>query len=381
MIYFSTKHIHLNNKRILFIILLLIQSIFINILLADDQTGDSKKINTIVIDPGHGGKDPGASGLIEHEKNVVLDIALKVGEYIEENCSDVKIIYTRKKDEFVPLYKRAEIANKNHADLFISIHANASENKNAVGASTFAMGLHKSESNLKVAQRENSAILLEDNYQKRYENFKPNSSESYIIFSLLQNTYLDQSLNFASYVQDKFEIEAKRHNRGVKQAGFLVLWRTSMPSILIETGFISNPEEEKFLISEAGQDWIAKSIYKAFMNYKEYIESKSHFVSESEIPRFENNTISDTNSFVYKVQILSSKKQLNSDDETFKNIKGVEELKIDNQYKYTVGNETDYKKIEQIKEKVKKYFPGAFIIATKNNKRVPIKEALKEKNP
>ncbi len=381
MIYFSTKHIHLNNKRILFIVLLLVQSIFINILLADSQTGNNKNINTIVIDPGHGGKDPGASGLIEHEKNVVLDIALKVGEYIEQNCSDVKIIYTRKKDEFIPLYKRAEIANENHADLFISIHADASENKNAMGTSTFAMGLHKSESNLKVAQRENSAILLEDNYQERYENFKPNSSESYIIFSLLQNTYLDQSLNFASYVQDKFEKEAKRHNRGVKQAGFLVLWRTSMPSILIETGFISNPEEEKFLISEAGQDWIAKSIYKAFMNYKDYIESKSYFVSKSEIPHFENNTIPDTNSIVYKVQILSSKKQLKPDDEEFKNIKGVEEFKINNNYKYTVGNETDYNKIEQIKEKVKKHFPGAFIIATKKNKRIPIQEALKKEIP
>ncbi len=381
MIYFSTKHIHLNNKRILFIILLLLHNIFINIILAKNQSGDSKKINTIVIDPGHGGKDPGASGLIEKEKNIVLDIALKVGKYIEKNCTDVKIIYTRKKDEFVPLYKRAEIANKNHADLFISIHANASENIKAFGTSTFAMGLHKSKSNLKIAQRENSAILLEDNYQKRYENFKPNSSESYIIFSLLQNTYLDQSLNFASYVQDKFEKEAKRHNRGVKQAGFLVLWRTSMPSILIETGFISNPEEEKFLISEAGQDWIAKSIYKAFMNYKDYIESKSHFVSESEIPQFENNTISDTNSIIYKVQILSSKKQLNPNDESFKNLKGVEELKINDIYKYTVGNETDYNKIEHIKEKVKNHFPGAFIIATKNGQRISIREALKKENP
>ncbi len=381
MIYFSNKHIHFNNKRRIFIILLLMQSIFINTLFADDLSGDSKKINTIVIDPGHGGKDPGASGLIEHEKNVVLDIALKVGEYIEQNCSDVKIIYTRNKDVFVPLYKRAEIANKSHADLFISIHANASENKNAVGASTFAMGLHKSESNLKVAQRENSAILLEDNYEKRYENFKPNSSESYIIFSLLQNTYLDQSLNFASYIQNKFEKEAKRRNRGVKQAGFLVLWRTSMPSILIETGFISNPEEEKYLISEAGQDWIAKSIFRAFLDYKKYIESMSHFVSESEIPQFENNTISDTNSIIYKVQILSSKKQLKPEDEAFKKLKGVEELKINDTYKYTVGNDTDYNKIESIKEKVTKHFPDAFIIATKNGKRISIHEALKKENP
>ncbi|MFW6222671.1 MAG: N-acetylmuramoyl-L-alanine amidase family protein, partial [Bacteroidota bacterium] len=195
------------------------------------------KLNVVVIDPGHGGKDPGASGKYSKEKDIVLQVSKKLGHYIQKYMDDVKVIYTRDKDVFVPLHERADIANKNNADLFISIHANAISTSSVYGVETFAMGLHKSESNLEVAKKENKVIELEDNYEEEYEGFDPSSAESYIIFSLMQNTYLSQSLEFASYVQNQFRERVNRNDRGVKQAGFLVLWRTNMPSILVELGF------------------------------------------------------------------------------------------------------------------------------------------------
>jgi N-acetylmuramoyl-L-alanine amidase len=195
---------------------------------------DKNKIHTVVVDPGHGGKDPGTVGKQTKEKEIVLGIALKLGKYIEDNMSDVKVIYTRKTDVFVPLHERAEIANKNDADIFISIHANADPKWKAEGTETYAMGLHKSEDNLEVAKLENSVILMEEDYTTNYENFDPNSAESYIAISLLQNIHLEQSLEFASYIQNQFRERAKRKDRGVKQAGFLVLWQTTMPSVLVE---------------------------------------------------------------------------------------------------------------------------------------------------
>ncbi len=230
------------------------------------------KIKTVVIDPGHGGKDPGALGRFSKEKDITLAIAKKVGYYIKRAFPDVKVIYTRTSDVFIPLYKRAEIANKNKADLFISIHVNSSPNKHVQGASTYVMGLHKDKENLQVAMLENKSILLENNYKQKYQNFDINSPQAYIIFSLYQNAYLNLSLKFAQLVQYQFRERAKRIDRGVHQAGFLVLWRTTMPSVLIEVGYISNPAEERYLNSKYGQDIIASAIYRAFKQYKYQVE-------------------------------------------------------------------------------------------------------------
>jgi N-acetylmuramoyl-L-alanine amidase len=231
------------------------------------------KVDVIVIDAGHGGKDNGTSGKVLKEKDVALKIALKLGNYIDKNIPGVKVIYTRKDDRYLPLDERADIANKNKADLFICIHANANPNARAFGTETYVMGLHKDESNLSVAKRENSVILLDDNYHERYEGFDPNSPESYILFTLTQSAYQTSSLSFAQKVEDQFKRRVGRVSRGVKQAGFVVLWRTTMPSVLIETGFLSNSPEEKFLAGEEGQDLIASGIYRAFKDYKTEVES------------------------------------------------------------------------------------------------------------
>ena len=231
------------------------------------------KLDVVVIDAGHGGKDPGTRGKKALEKDVALKIALKLGNYIEKNFPDVKVIYTRKTDKFLELEERADIANKNKADLFICIHANALPGTKAYGTETYVMGLHKDESNFEVAKRENSVILLEENYEERYEGFDPNSPESYILFSITQSAYQESSLLFARKVEEQFKHRVGRVSRGVKQAGFMVLWRTTMPSVLIETGFLSNSTEEQFLATEQGQTLIASGIYRAFKEYKSEVES------------------------------------------------------------------------------------------------------------
>ena len=230
------------------------------------------KVDVVVIDAGHGGHDEGTHGKLLKEKDVALKIALKVGAYIEKNFPDVKVIYTRKDDSYIALDERAEIANRNHADLFICIHANANPNTKAFGTETFVMGLHKDESNLAIAQRENSVILMDENYTERYEGFD-NSPESYILFTLTQSAFQESSLKFASRVESQFRSRVGRTSRGVKQAGFVVLWRTTMPSVLIETGFLTNSTEEKFLAGDDGQDLIASGIFRAFKDYKSDVES------------------------------------------------------------------------------------------------------------
>lgn len=227
----------------------------------------------MVIDAGHGGKDPGTHGAFVKEKDVALKIALKVGSYIEKNMPGVNVIYTRKKDVYLGLDERAAIANKAKADLFICIHANAVGKEEIYGTETYVMGLHKSEGNLDVAKRENAVILLENNYEERYEGFDPNSTESYILFTLAQSAYQESSLRFAEKVETQFRSRLGRKSHGVKQAGFLVLWRTAMPSVLIEVGFLTNKKEEKFLSEPNGQDLIASGIYRAFKEYKAQIES------------------------------------------------------------------------------------------------------------
>lgn len=230
------------------------------------------KVDVVVIDAGHGGHDEGTHGKILKEKNLALKIALKLGEYIEKNMPGVKVIYTRKDDRYLALDERAAIANKNKADLFICIHANANPNAKAFGTETFVMGLHKDEGNLEIAKRENSVILMDENYEERYEGFN-NTPESYILFTLTQSAYQENSLRFASKIESQFKTKAGRVSRGVKQAGFVVLWQTTMPSVLVETGFLTNSTEEKFLSGEEGQELIASGIYRAFKEYKSEVES------------------------------------------------------------------------------------------------------------
>ncbi len=231
------------------------------------------KVDVVVIDAGHGGKDPGTKGAYTAEKDIALNIALKVGEYIQKNVPGVKVVYTRKDDRYLGLDERAAIANKNKADLFICIHANANPNNKAFGTETFVMGLSKEQKNFEVAKRENSVILMDENYEERYEGFDPTSPESYILFELTQSAYQVSSLNFAQKVENQFKSRVGRNSRGVKQDAFWVLWSTAMPSVLIETGFLSNSQEEKFLASQEGQELIASGIYRAFKEYKIEVES------------------------------------------------------------------------------------------------------------
>jgi N-acetylmuramoyl-L-alanine amidase len=334
------------------------------------------KIRTVVIDAGHGGKDPGALGKKSREKDIVLAIALKLGKYIEDNMPEVKVIYTRKTDEFVELDRRAEIANENKADLFISIHANSMKNPNAYGAETYAMGLHTNEKNLEVAMKENAVITYEDNYTSKYAGYDPNSSESFIIFSFLQNTQLEQSLRFASDVQDQFRERAMRIDRGVRQAGFIVLWRTTMPSVLIETGYISNREEEAFLMTTNGQDLLASAIFRAFREYKTSMENRGQLAVSQE--QMNNHpTVMDTG-IRFKVQVTSSANPIPLPSDLFKGFDQVEEFVVDGKYKYAVGNDTSYQEIVTFSQTVKKTFPDAFVIAVKNNQIIPLAEALKE---
>ena len=233
-----------------------------------DNSTSKYNIKTIVIDAGHGGKDDGATGPTgKKEKNLALAVALKLGAYITANFPEIKVIYTRKTDVFIELYERAAIANRNKADLFISIHLNSSTDPLACGSESWVLGLHRSESNLDVAKRENSVIKLEDQFENNYE-FDPNSEAGHIIMSMAQNAYLDQSITLAANVEEEFETKVKRKNRGVKQAGFMVLYKTAMPATLIELGFISNPDEEHFLAGEEGQDLMASAIFRAFRTYQ-----------------------------------------------------------------------------------------------------------------
>ena len=262
-------------KRVIVGFLVLVMSVFINSTMAQDKS-NFFGVKTVCIDAGHGGHDGGCQGSSSQEKHVALSIALKLGKYIEENFPDVKVVYTRKTDVFLKLHERAKVANKANADLFICVHANANDNKAAYGTETFVMGLHKSESNLNVAKRENSSILLEEDYKTKYSDFDPNSPESYIVLTMRQNAFLDQSLSFAAKVQKQFTERVGRKNRGVKQAGFLVLHQTNMPSVLIETGFLTNKEEEKFLVSDLGQDYLASAVFRAFKSYKNELEGKQN---------------------------------------------------------------------------------------------------------
>ncbi|HHP7240269.1 MAG TPA: N-acetylmuramoyl-L-alanine amidase [Cyclobacteriaceae bacterium] len=245
------------------------------IFLASFHTVGIKKysVKKVVIDAGHGGKDPGASGKISREKHVALSIALKLGDIIKEHLPGVEVMYSRDNDTFIQLHQRSDLANKNGADLFISIHCNANNNKSVYGTETYVMGLHKTQANFEVAKRENAVIELEENSEENYNGFDPSKPESYILFSLYQSAYRQNSLNLAQKVEHQFKNRAGRRSRGVRTAGFLVLWQTSMPSILVETGYLSNPKEEIELNDELNQTYIASGIFRAFRDYKQELES------------------------------------------------------------------------------------------------------------
>lgn len=347
-----------------------------NAVFADGDTRD--RVRVVVIDPGHGGKDPGALGKNSKEKDITLSIALKLGSYIEENIKDVTVLYTRNKDEFIELHNRASIANKNNADLFISIHANWWKKSNIYGAETYALGSDKDENNLQVAMKENSVITLEEDYTTHYEGFDPTSAESYIIFSLLQSTYLNQSLSFASFIQDQFRERAGRNDRGVKQEGFLVLWKTTMPSVLIETGYISNTLEEKYLMSEEGQSLIASAIYRAFKDYKSSIENRSNFESTLQNARQEKDSASTDASLkvFFMVQITSSNKPVPLNSQLFEGLEPVSEFRTDGFFKYATGENLTYSQAAELRNRIKNRFRDAFIIAVRDGEIIPMKDAI-----
>jgi N-acetylmuramoyl-L-alanine amidase len=239
-----------------------------------NPSNKSYKVKKIIIDAGHGGKDSGALGKISKEKDIALQIALELGKLIKKNMRDVNVLYTRQKDEFIPIYQRSNTANKNKADVFISIHCNATEkNKTSKGIEIFTMGLDKNSKNLAVTKRENAVILIENNHKKHYQGFDPKSPASHILFSLYQNAYTENSLRLAEYIEAGFKYYTDRNSRGIKQDGLLVLWQTSAPSVLVEVGFITNPEEEKYLNTKMGQNKIATAIFEGFKKYKEHIEN------------------------------------------------------------------------------------------------------------
>lgn len=353
---------------------------------------------TVVIDAGHGGKDPGAISANKklYEKEVTLKVALMVGENIKKNHPEVKVLYTRKTDVFVGLNDRARMANKANADLFISIHTNAAQNRTAKGAETYTLGIEeeRTERNLEIAKRENGVIFLEDNHEKTYANFNPNSPESYIIFEYMQSEFVKESIHIAQYVQEHLTIDANRHDRGVRQAGFLVLNATSMPSILVELGYISNTEDAKYLGSDTGQKRMSHCISEAFDKY--YADLKklnaAHPIAatttqpDSQAPVEEHvKAIQENDNHpVFKVQFLSSSKQLSQGDNAFKGLRPVEFYYDKGLYKYTYGASTNYNEIIKVKKKVNEKFKDAFIIAFIKGERIDTQQAIalfKKNNP
>ena len=386
---------------------------------------------TLVIDAGHGGHDTGAPGKFSKEKDINLKTALAFGKYVEKNCPDVKVIYTRKKDVFVELKDRAGIANKAKADLFISIHTDALENNSvARGMTTYTLGMHRAKDNLDVAQRENSVILIEKNYKETYQGFDPNSAESYIIFEFMQDKNMQRSVDLATFIQNKTCQAADRPSRGVKQAGFLVLRETSMPSCLVELGFITTPAEEKLLSEDVTIDNIAKGIYNAFVEYKkkydnnitvpykaeeptinivdvvpgqekkeevraekpdkavkaeereEKKEGKKKKEKEEEKEEKEKTlyVASGDNAGVpvFKVQILATDKPFKKGDAHFKGRTDYNQYIENGMTKYTIGETTDYNEILRLKSELQATFGDCFVVAFKEGQKMNISEAIKE---
>ena len=371
--------------------------IYILLLLVFTITGLTAKDFTVVIDAGHGGKDPGALSANKsiRDKDITLKVALMVGESIKRKHPEVNVLYTRQKDVFVGLNDRARMANKANADLFISIHTNAATNRTAKGAETYTLGIEeeRTERSLDIAKRENGVILLEENHEKKYANFNPNSPESYIIFEYMQSEFVKESIHIAQYVQTNLTAEAQRYDRGVRQAGFLVLHATSMPSILVELGYISNAEEAKYLASETGQKKLSNCISTAFDKYyrdlnKQMGDATMDYLVGTEtmegISIEEAPSKSTDNKPIFKIQFMVSSSKLSNNDKAFKGLTPVECYKDKGLYKYTYSATTDYNKILQAKKKVNEKFKDAFIVAFINGERVDTQKAIalyKESNP
>lgn len=385
------------------------------------------KVFTVTIDPGHGGNAPGTVGKHAKEKELTLDIALKLGKYIESQMPDVKVVYTRKTDVFLALEERAGIANKNNSDLFISIHVDGIKSSVPSGTSSYVMGYDKSSKNFDLVKQENKDIFLEENYETTYGGIDPSSTEAYIGFSIFQNENLNQSLAFASLVQEQFRIHAGREDRGVWQAPFMVLWRTTMPSVLVETGFLTNPREEEFLMSESGQDLIASSIFTAFSKYRLALypsdlvkTTDSVPVEKAEVSEPKPNikdtvttakehaqptkdtlhvkiglqpprkTIQEVKEEVavvnppkvskieFRVQVLASLKKLPSTASDFKGQKGFTEYYLDGYYKYMTDPVKTHPEAVELRKNLQSYFKGAFIVAFKEGVRIPIDQAINE---
>lgn len=362
------------------------------------------RLKTVVIDPGHGGKDPGAISRNQKyfEKDITLSVALKLGNLIKQKYPHIKVVYTRSTDKYVVLSQRAEIANRNKADLFISIHVNSAKDTRAKGTETFVMGLHKSDDNLEVCKTENSVIVIEDDYQTKYQGFDPNSPESYIIFSLMQNVHQEQSIMMAASVQEQFAKGPITVNRGVKQGGLLVLWKTTMPAILTEIGFISNSADCQVLVSKSGQDQFAKRLFNAFEVYKRGIEgvydkdgdmqlqqngreetpktapAKKEIVKEAATPEkkepvketaapAKKEPVKENVSDFYAVQILSVGKPLKKGAYDLKGRDDAGYVKVGNLYKYYIGKHSLRKDAVKAMGELRKTFPGAFVIHIKDN--------------
>lgn len=377
---------------------------------------------TLVIDPGHGGNDAGAMGAISKEKNINLKVALAFGRLVEENCPDVKLVYTRKTDVFIPLHERANIANRNKANLFISIHTNAlPKGRISRGLETYTLGMHRAGDNFDVAKRENAVILYEKDYKEKYEGFNPNSSESYIMFEFLQDKNMANSVELAKFVQKRTCASAQRQNKGVKQAGFLVLRETSMPSCLIELGFISTPDEERFLNSDSGVKSLAFGIFQAFCEYRakydksvtvpfkatQYDEfaatrkdkdsdarkarkteeapkpvpvddSKTRMMDGQQPDEEPQKPQTDYIAPVFKVQIVASDVQLKKSSPQLKGMADVQCYQENGMYKYTVGESENPNEILRLRKTLLDKFPQAFVIAFRDGAKMNVNEAIRE---
>ena len=358
-------------------------------------TASGGGVKTVVIDAGHGGIDPGNLGTKRYktqEKDIALAVALKLGAYIEQYLPDVRVIYTRKTDVKVELKERAEIANRADADLFISIHCDSFEKSSVHGATTLVLGRNHDDDNLRVAMKENSVILLEDNYEETYEGFDPNKPESYIAFTLYQSAFIHQSISFAQKVQDQFRERVSRRDRGVKQQPLMVTKMAVMPSVLIELGFLTNPAEEDFLNSEQGQSYMASAIYRAFREYKEErenleqqqklnpVETPSKETLEVELPTSpaDDTNIKDLPKVFFAVQIATSTKKRDTSPEYFKGVEDVNYYMDGSIFKYTVGQTLNLEEAKQVQAEMKAAgFNDAFVIAMADGKRISIAEARK----
>ncbi len=346
------------------------------------QTTNAQQPFKVVLDAGHGGTDPGNVGAPKTkylEKDIVLGITLKVGKLLDKE-KDVKVIYTRKDDTFIGLKERGELAHQSEANIFVSIHCDAFTSAHAFGAGTFVLGQRGNAGNFRIAQKENSAIFLEDNYEEKYQGFDPNSPESTIGITMMQEEFLDESLLIASMIQERFTKDLKRKDRLVKQDNFQVLRETFMPSVLVETGFLTNPKEGAYLKSEKGQKEIAKAIFDGIMAYKRHFDANTIVDVKPvvEKPKVEKAKSRVFKGVDFKVQIASSTKRVSTEAYNFKGLKGVERIRIGAHHKYYYGKTSDYTQVKLAQKLAKeKGYIGAFVVAFKAGKKISVLDVLK----